>query len=74
MPITNYKIIKFKYKSNLNLNKKLLTILIFKRKEIYNIRNIIIIIIIINKKYTQKFIILNIIAIKKYEIKVINYF
>jgi len=33
MPIINYKIIKFKYRLNLNVNKKLLIILIFKGKK-----------------------------------------
>ena len=33
MPITNYKIIKFKYKLNLNINEKPLIIPIFKRKK-----------------------------------------
>ena len=33
MLITNYKIIKFEYKLNLNINKKLLAILIFKGKK-----------------------------------------
>ena len=33
MLITNYKIIKFEYELNLNVNKKLLIILISKRKK-----------------------------------------
>jgi len=31
--ITNYEIIKFEYKSNLNVNEKLLVVFIFKGKE-----------------------------------------
>jgi len=33
MSIINYKIIKFEYKLNLNVNEKLLVIFIFKRKK-----------------------------------------
>ena len=58
--IINYKIIKFEYKLNLNINKKLLIVFIFKGKEY------IIIITIIDKKSIRRFIIINIILIKDY--------
>ena len=47
MLITNYKIIKFEYKLNLNINKKLLVISIFKGKEYIILKALLLLLLLI---------------------------
>jgi len=47
MLIINYKIIKFKYKLNLNVNKKLLIIFIFKKKEYMILKALLLLLLLI---------------------------
>ena len=47
MLITNYKIIKFKYKLNSNVNEKLLTVPIFKEKKYIILKILLLLLLLI---------------------------